>query len=201
MTLSKKDCEALEHLIPLYVQGLLSEKEQSEIQAALSDCPDFKNELEKWRQIGSSYQEIKQTMPLPSANTFQKVLKKTQEPKRLNFFQRLFQSPKFSMALVAAQALIILALGVYAINLQKEYRTLSARGFKAESPYEINVVFQKNANEEDIRNLLLQVNAKFVDGPYRSGLYVLGVPSREELDKAMEQLRESSIVAIAEKSY
>ena len=103
--------------------------------------------------------------------------------------------------MIVAQALIILVLGVYVINLHREYRTLSAPGVKAEAPFRINVVFHKNAEEEEISGLLFQINAKIIDGPYRSGLYVLGVASREERDKAIEKLKGSTIVAIAEKSY
>ena len=121
----------------------------------------------------------------------------------MSLLQRLIPSHGVSLALVAAQLLIIIVLGVYVINLKHEYRTLSAPSITEteETSKTIHVVFKEDASEAEIRNLLLQMNARIIDGPCSSGLYIIRIPSQERLDDVLNTLRKNKIVVMAERAY
>ena len=65
----------------------------------------------------------------------------------------------------------------------------------------INVIFREQATESEIRELLLKINGRIVDGPTRSGLYIVGLKARQQGDSALETLRKSALVKMAEKAY
>ena len=79
---------------------------------------------------------------------------------------------------MTAQFLLILSLGFYIIQEKHEYKTMSAPSVTTEDSILINVVFQEQATESEIRELLLKINGRIVDGPNRSGLYIIGLKSR-----------------------
>jgi len=103
--------------------------------------------------------------------------------------------------MITAQILIIVVLGIYVVNLRTEYRTLSATSVITEKQVKINVVFKEDATVEDIRKLLLQIDGKIIDGPSSSGLYIIGITSKEKLDDSLNTLRKNKIVVLAERAY
>jgi len=201
MTSYKKDCESVKHLIPLYVRGILSDSEEKEFQMALGECPHLREEIERWKRINNAYQTIEKTLPQPSNRVYSAIRERIKETKRLGLLQRLIPSQGVSLALVAAQLLIIIALGVYVINLKHEYRTLSAPSITEETSKTIHVVFREDASEAEIRNLLLQMNARIIDGPCSSGLYIIRIPSQARLDDVLNTLRKNNIIVMAERAY
>jgi len=201
MTSYKKDCESVKYMIPLYVRGILSDSEEKEFQIALSECPDLKDEIERWKKINNAYQTIERTLPQPSDRVYSRITERITEKSRFSFLQRFIPSQRVSLAFVAAQLLIIIALGGYVMNLKNEYKTLSAPSMTEGRLLRINVVFKEKATEAEIRNLLLQMNARIIDGPCSSGLYILRIPSQERLDDVLNTLRKNNIVVMAERAY
>jgi len=201
MTSCNKDYTSFDHLVPLYVKGLLTDAERKEFEKAVSECPDLKNTIEEWKLLSEAYKALECRLPEPSRNLFPKITEKVRETKSRSFFQRLIPTPGLSLAFMAVQLLIIITLGVYIVQLKHEYRTLSAPSVMVSEPIKINIVFKENTTETEIRNLLLQVNGRIIDGPYSTGLYIVGIKSGADLGKTLNIIRENKIIAIAEKAY
>ena len=201
MTSCNKDYASFDHLVPLYVKGLLPDAERREFENAVSECPDLKNTLEEWKLIGDAYKSLECRLPEPSRNLFPKITEKVRESKKESWFQRFMPSPSFSLAFMAVQLLIIITLGVCIVQVKHEYRTLSAPLVMVSEPIKINIVFKEKTTETEIRNLLLQVNGRIIDGPYSTGLYIVGIKSDADIEKTLKVFRENKIVAIAEKAY
>jgi hypothetical protein len=201
MTSYKGDCDTLKALVPLYVKGLLNEAQRKEIEEAMDECPSLRAEIESWHAVQCAYQNIESSLPKPSDSLYQKIAERIEGSKKPGLLNRLFGSPAVSWALVTAQFLFILSLGFYIIQERHEYKTMSAPSVTTEDSIRINVIFQEQATESDIRELLLKINGRIVDGPNQSGLYRIGLKSRSEADSALEALRYSAFVTMAEKAY
>lgn len=201
MTSSKTDCESIKSLVPLYVRGLLYGPEKAEFERALIERPELRDEVERWRAIGSAYEALEARLPHPPSWAYSRITDKIKKTEKVSFFQRVIPAEKLSFALIAAQLLIIIALGVYIMNLRTEYGTLSAPSMVTEGLVRINVVFEEDAPEGEIRRLLTEVDGRIIDGPYSSGLYVIGIASEKGLEDALNKLRANRIVMKAERTY
>ncbi len=99
------------------------------------------------------------------------------------------------------QFLVIIGLLLYIFNLKYEYKTLSTTEIRAETPYGINVVFKENVKEKEIRELIRKIDGRIIDGPSKTGLYVIGIKDREQKDRVLDILRKSDIVLLAKPAY
>jgi hypothetical protein len=201
MTSYKRDCDMLKDLIPLYVKGLLNEAQSKEIEEAMDECPFLREETESWKAVGCAYQRIEDSLPQPSGRLYQKIAERIEGAKKPGLLNWLFGSPAVSLALVTAQFFLILSLGFYIVQERHEYKTMSAPSTTTEDAIVINIIFQEQATESEIRVLLLKINGRIIAGPTRSGLYSIGLKSKPEADSALEALRNSAVVQMAEKAY
>ncbi len=203
----RKDYEHIRSLIPLYVKGSLEDKERADVESAIDEYPELKKEVEEWERIQGAYRLMEERLPEPSVDLYSRIINRIEEGREGTFVQRLRQwfsrfkpSPVLPLALILAQLIIIIAGGVYIVREQTGYRTLSSQGVTQADLIKINVVFNEHATEADIRSLLLELNGKILDGPYTSGLYIIGVPS-DGIEAALRKLKDSPIVVLAERSY
>lgn len=201
MTSYNKDCASFDDLVPLYVKGLLSDTQKKELEQSVPRCPEIRDAIEGWQLIENAYQSMECALPEPSKNIYPGIMEKVRETKKQSWFRILMPSPSFSIALMAVQLLIIITLGVYLLQAKHEYSTLSAPAVTVSAPVKINIVFKENTTENNIRKLLLQIDGKIIDGPYSSGLYIVGIKSGNDLEKTLNIIRENKIIAIAEKAY
>ena len=203
----RKDYEHIRSLIPLYVKGNLEDSERAAVEGAIDEYPELKREVEEWKKIQGAYRLIEERLPEPSADLHARIIDRIEREREgtlvqrfREWFSRLKPSPVLHLAVILAQLVIIIAGGVYIIREQAGYRTLSSEGVVQTDMIRINVVFKEHATEADIRSLLLDVKGKIVDGPYTSGLYIIGVPS-DGIEDALRKLKDSPIVVLAERSY
>ena len=201
MTSSEKDCDRLKDLIPLYVKGLLSDAKRKEIESAIDACPSLRKEIDTWYAVEYAYQRIEGSLPQPSGSLYEKIAGRIGEAKNPGLLHRIFASPTISLAIVTAQLLLILSLGFYILQEKHAYKTMSAPSIKTGDYLMINVIFREQSTESEIRELLLKINGRIVDGPTRSGLYIVGLKARQQGDSALETLRKSALVKMAEKAY
>lgn len=197
---NKKDCESIKYLAPLYVKGTLSDTEKAEFEETIVECQELKDEVERWKAISDAYKSVEEKIPQPSGMLYSRITERIRETKGVSLLERFMPSPRFSIALIAAQLLIIITLAAYVINLKTGYKTLTAPSITAEAPIKINVIFKENASETEIRKLLLQIDAKIIDGPHSSGLYVIGIAYEERLADALNIFKKSRIVVMAERA-
>jgi anti-sigma-K factor RskA len=199
--MSSEADESIKFLVPLYVRGLLDGREKAEFERALAERPELGAEVRKWRLIGDAYGALEAGLPQPSPWIYSRITGKLQETGGRSLFQRLMPAARLSYALISVQLVIIIALGVYVMNLRTEYRTLSAPSTATDEMVRINVVFAGDASEAEIRRLLTELNGRIIDGPYSSGLYVIGIVPEMELEGALNRLRADRIVMKAERGY
>ena len=62
----------------------------------------------------------------------------------------------------------------------------------------INVVFQENATEGEIRQLLQGIGGSVGSGPSREGRYVIEVDGKSDLPSILGKLQHSPIIVFAE---
>lgn len=201
MTSSRDEINSLCALAPLFVKGLLSDSERGRFERSLADTPELTAEVERWKKIDEGYKKLECELPSPSSGAYSKIAGRISMINRKSFFERFMPSPALSFAVIAIQFLIMTPLIVYVATFRAEYRTLSAPSAIQERPVRINVVFKREVTESAIRELLLKVDGKIVDGPFRSGLYVIGIGREDDLPGVLRTLRDSELVTVVEKAY
>jgi len=201
MTFSKADCDALRPLIPLYVKNTLSDAQRKRLETSFNECPDFKDEIEEWQEIQCVYREIEKNLPEPEAYLSARVMQQIRATKSPGLFESILTQGKWSFALIAAQFLMIMALGIYTIHLKATYRTLSAPVITNEQYVKINVVFKGNITEAEMRSLLMEIDGRILDGPSGSGLYIIGITPGKNIAHVLQRLKADKMIAFAEKAY
>lgn len=204
--------EQISELIPLYVDGNLSGQELDEFEKFLLKHPEIEEEVDAYIAMQEMYSEMREQLPEPSAELFQKIEKRIfpNEPKAIKasfyqkiqvFFKSIFQVPQIGWGLAAVQAIAIaLLLNSGMPTSEQSIRTLSNSESSQVSANQINIIFHSDAMEKDIRELLLELNATIVRGPTTEGLYVIATASKLESESLLNQLRNSAIVVFAEQS-
>lgn len=196
---SSKKLEEIKSLLPLYVKQNKMDEKCEQIDKSL-DNEEIKRELNFWKMIDRGYENLKCTIPEPNKKVFTEILKRIDKErnKKRGFFNFFILNRRYSVAFMVAQFLVILALIFYILNLKYEYRTLSVSNIKAATKTSLNVVFNENAREIEIRELLRQIDGKIIDGPSSTGLYLIEIKDKEKKDFALRILKESKIVFFVE---
>jgi hypothetical protein len=205
--------EELKEMIPLYLNGRLSGFEKEELEKALMKYPELKRELMEFSEIMGIYEDIEQEMPPPSDILYARILRNIRSKgkeetflKKGNygtqvqeFLRALFSSPKVSWTVAAVQLVIILALVVFTPG-EKIFRTLTSEYPVQGEAIRINVLFEEDAREREVRDLIRKAKANIVSGPTLDGLYVLEIKNNREIDTVIDNLTSSEIVKFAEKA-
>lgn len=204
--------EALKEMIPMYLNGRLSASEKEELEKAMVTNPELKHELMEFSEIIGTYQDIEEEISPPSDMLYAKILqnirsnRKKQSRKKegyriqvWEFLKTLFSSPKVSWTVVAVQLMIILALIVFTPG-EKVFRTLTSEYPVQGEGIRINVLFEEDAKEREVRDLLSKAKANIVNGPTPNGLYIVEIKNNRDIDMVIQNLKSSDIVLFAEKA-
>ncbi len=205
--------DELRELIPLYLNGRLSEHERQEFEDALKVYPELKHELMELSEIKDLYREMEREIPPVSENLYAKILsnirpltdkEKVKERKGyteqlLESLKGLFSSPRLSWTVVAAQLVIILFL-LTTMPEKDGFRTLTSQSTSQGELTRINVVFKEDAREKEIRGILNAFGATIVSGPSPEGLYTIEI-KEDKKEVVLERLRSSGIVKFVERAY
>jgi hypothetical protein len=84
---------------------------------------------------------------------------------------------------------------------RQSFQTLTAPGRSAGARAALNVVFDQNAVEGDIRALLVETGVTIVGGPSVEGLYILAVPEERPVADVSRVLSRSKLVLFVEQRY
>jgi anti-sigma factor RsiW len=196
-------------LIPLYLNGRLSERERKEFEDCLQQYPELKREFREFSDIKEAYKGIEKEVSIPSHFLYQRILRKVEseaaEPlpflvKVKDFFRNSFSSPRVSWGVAAVQLAIILLL---LVNLFRGdgYVTLTLEDSLKNEGTGIHVVFDMESQEREIREVLQKINGTIVAGPSPEGLYTIKVEKKQEVEEALKLLRETKFVRFAERVY
>ncbi len=212
----KYDTETLREMIPLYINGRLSESEETAFEEALANNAALKQELAEFEEIAALYPEVEEAVPFPSDDkVFARIMdnieaqeKKTApaDPPMLfaklaDFFRTTFFSPRVAWAVAGVQLVLLITL-VGTLPDKQDYQTLSSGQSTNAASQRLNVVFDENALEKEMRGLLEKIDADIIAGPMANGLYVIEVRTAERSgEDVLKVLLDSKLVRLAEPSY
>jgi anti-sigma factor RsiW len=210
-------------LLPWYVNGSLELSERERVEAHLAGCPRCQEEARLCRRTADEIAAAGEVAPSPHPVQLQRMLARIDESEReerqqgtgrrlLLPFRSLVAAPRpLRTALVAQAAMILLLLGTLAWSARRPglpaaaapgaaYRTLSNPEPAPVASVPLRVMFQPQATEREIRELLRGVNGEITAGPSASGAYTVAVPAAgEPVRVVLAHLRsESQVVILAE---
>lgn len=215
------DADTLKEMIPLYVNGQLTEQEKKAFTQGLAEHPELSAEVAEFKAIKESYRDLEAETPFPHQdNLFSKIMLQIDREettkgkekaaardaspgmleKLVDFFHDTFISPKVAWSVVAVQVVLLVTLLV-AMPGRSTFQTLTAPGNGTDERLTLNVVFDEKAAEKEIRALLVKTGATIVGGPSASGLYIVAIPRDQPPEEISGILLRSGIVSFVEQRY
>ncbi len=206
--------DELRELIPLYLNNRLSEKEREEFEYTLDKYPELRQELEEFSEIKDVYEAIEHEIPTPSRILYQRILKNIKPESKLSltpppkgyiersqdFLKNLFLSPRLSWGVAAVQFAVILLLVMTLVRADR-FRTLTSTYTSPKDVVMVNIIFDKDSREKEIREVLNNVGAMIIRGPSPEGLYIIEIKERKDVEEVLGVLRKTEIVRFAERAY
>ncbi len=208
-------------LIPEYQNGLLDADMKALFEKELRDNDVLQTALDEFIDFQQFYQELDGEEPQADDMQFSTILssitadtkgksgvsrKSKAEPEAmanlLKFWDWLKNSFSLPWGIALAQTAVIVILLFSGTN-QESFETLSrSSGIDTAPPAaSFNIVFQKSAQEKEIRKLLLSIGGSITSGPSAQGLYVVALPVDASIPRVIKILNDSTIVTFNRKSY
>jgi anti-sigma factor RsiW len=176
-------------LLPWYATGTLSESDRERIARHLQSCRDCSAELEDLIEVRRTLQALSQQEAEPSPQLARSVMARVAADSTARegrprgeaawtasldrWFRSLFM-PQWVPTLAAAILLVQTGLLVWVALPPRESGEIGTRSLGMQA-VKIAVVFQPSATEEQIRSLLQQLHARFVDGPTGDGVFTISL--------------------------
>lgn len=186
----------VEELLPFYANGTLNEQETRQAEAALKKNPSLKKELAYLRELREALRSV------PHENSpgehglkrLQKAIKaeNAEHPAIATARNKIAKEQNLFWPVIAVAACFLLLLQTVYIAAPRpspsEELTAAGGSHSALAGKTVlNVTFVPDAREENIRRLLLSLEAQIVEGPSALGLYKVAVPKKAE--NILEKLR------------
>jgi hypothetical protein len=203
--------EFKERIIP-YLNGMLSEKEREVFEETLHQNPQLAKEFREFSEIKEVYKEMEGEFSIPSSHLYHQILEHIKSEKKpirpivgieymektKDFFNWIFLSPRLSWGIVAVQLAVILFL-LIGIPKDSGFKTLTSKPPLLREGIKINVVFDQETREKEIRELINRIGGSIVSGPSPEGLYIIEIKETKDIEKTMRELKESGITQFVEK--
>ncbi|MFB3884117.1 MAG: anti-sigma factor [Thermodesulfobacteriota bacterium] len=201
-------------LIPLYLNNRLSEREREDFENTLDQCPELKREVKELSEIKDVYREIEREIPAPSSLLYQRILTNIKSKDKLSlrpsprshieslreFLKSLFSSPRLSWGVVAVQFAVILLLVITLVERDR-FRTLTSTHSPPKNAIRVNIIFDQDSREEEIRGVLNKAGGVIIRGPSPEGLYLIEIKERKDVEEVLRDLSKTKIVRFAERAY
>jgi anti-sigma factor RsiW len=214
-----KHSEIIE-LLPWYAKATLPEDERKMVETHLADCGECAREVQSLAILQKTIVEIGDKVPTPSPMALNRAMAEIENYERTrsqataqvsqpSLFERLSMwwspTPIFARAIIAVQLVLVLGFGgviIYEHTQSATYTTASGPSGDRTAT-QISVSFSGSATEQEIRQAVLAVHGKIIDGPSALGLYTIQVPvapdRTTEIDGVLKTLRENQhVVQFAE---
>lgn len=206
------ELERLRKFILQYLNKSLSPEERKEFDEGLEKYPEIRKEISEFLEIKKIYQEMEKVLPPPSDELFRKIQGAIKSrPSRAvckekgvwetvaEHIHDLLTSPRLPWTLASTQLIIIILMLSTGGSENLSFRTLTSRDVFKKDAIRVNLVFEPDAREKEIRQMLNMIGARIVAGPSKEGLYIIGIADYKEAEKALELLKGSNIVRYAKK--
>jgi hypothetical protein len=212
------NADEIRELLPWYAAGALSPAERRAVEAELRQSPALRNELEEYRRLKGAVAEADAEVPelrpeliertWRSIDAYEQTKKRTRaraqdsEGWLVRARRQLFGGweglPLGGRLAIAAQFAVILVLGGVLIGIGSRDRTYTVASGQttvtaAQGP-RFMVVFQPEAPESAIRELLESAQLEIVAGPSAEQGYVLAATAKVDPAATVARLRSASNV-------
>ena len=168
-----------ELLLPWYVNGTLNENERRQVETWLKSSKQAQEELRLVQQIKAELHKQAHRQQDSAGELGWRRLQKQLEPEALEKKPALWLRPAMAAALMLICVQSILLLYLWPTEqADSNWQTLSVGH---EQPL-IQVMFQPQATEQQIRTLLQTYHLQLTDGPSATGLYHVKVMSGKTTD-------------------
>lgn len=213
--MSATDNDAVEELIPWFLNGSLSETEMNDVNAKIANSPQFSEQVDqdlKLAEIANrespEVEKLLAMQPLALSKLKQKI-SQSENKKTWYDLVRSYFTPKPIFAFAMSSMLAIFALGYYPFVTDRdmqggsqtgpqmeysgEYQTLTSAPVDQEGIV-LQIIFRPETTEKEMRTLLLKSESKLLSGPTVSGVYRLEIAEDSNKDKELELFRNHSAV-------
>ena len=200
------ELERYKALVPAYISGKLNEKELEEFQEAIERFPELAQTVEEDMALRRTMKKMEQECNVRSDAIFSKVEARVSEeenpisghiqkaPGFLAWLRDMFASPRLAWGMCALQAA---ALAVVFWVQEPDFRTMSTSNPTNKHAIALNVVFKKEANIDQVLELLKKNQGRIVDGPAGPGVFLIEIPK----EVGIGGIKTAKIVEFAEPAY
>jgi len=176
-----------QHDLPWYVNNSLEVNQRQAIEEKLSADAELKREAELLQHIR---QQLKHPASAsPGEFGWQRLKNQIQE------IQKTRHQRRWQGLAIAASVLLMIQGGVLFTLLQTDDSYAPLSGVTHSQPT-IQIRFNPDVREADMRKLLLNIHGQILDGPSANGLYrvTLGDTSNDQIAQRIEQVRNRGLV-------
>jgi hypothetical protein len=209
---SSSEYEAMQLLIPLYVNGSLGAEEKLRFEQELWRTRALRREYMEFLEIEAAFRVMEhQTFPDLAAALDVLMTRVQRERRRPAFKVRtlahglraMLAIPRLAWVLSGVQLAIIAALVANGSRVTDAPRLQSlSESTDTHAARRFNVVFSDEASQAELRALLQGIHARITDGPSAVGLVRLEIrDERVDTQTLLMRLRASRLVRFAEAAY
>ena len=193
-------------LLPWFVNGTLTGLERTRVERHVAECVACSQEADSLRVLQAVVvhdDEADRETDQALARVKARLRTSERKPHATSALQSISRqwretSPWMRYAMVAQLVLVVaLAAALLHQPTPQYYRALGAVSKPAGPESAVVVVFGETVSERDMRDLLLRLHARIVDGPTPAGAYTLQVAQSDQAT-ALAVLRHTSSVVFAE---
>ena len=204
-------------LLPWYANQTLDENERREVETHLITCPECAREVESLSTMQKAVVETENQEPSLPPLALNRALAQIEDyertkapagsakraPERRGWWMQWWEStPFFARGLIAAQICLVIALVSVAFYQRAHpsviYITASGGTTENNDSARIVVRFKDGATEQEIRQLLLSIKGRIIDGPSAQNLYTVQLSMARdktaEIERTLEILQQNQRV-------
>ncbi len=193
--------DTCQELLPWYDNGTLKGQELEQVEHHLSDCGACRSALASIRDLKSSIGQAADDDGVV-AGSLDEVMRRIDA----GGLARRRTSTMVRVVLLAQAAAIIVLASVLLFRGEpplngdpRLFHTLSdPREVVVTAPGSLRIVFDRSAQESQIRLLLQTVGAEIIAGPSLAGVYTIYVDGTQDLGAIVKQLRADVAVRLVE---
>jgi len=189
-------------LLPWLVNGTLSGLERSRVERHVAECVACSQEMDSLRVVQAVVvhdDDADRQASQALARIKDRLRRPEQKPGARSIASQWRETRPWVRYAMAAQFILVAILGAALLRqpTPQYYRSLGAVSKPAGPESGLVVVFGETLAQRDVRDLLLRLHARIVDGPSPAGAYTLQVAQGDQA-AALAVLRHTSSVVFAE---